>query len=262
MRDSGVFAAEGTATYAATAPEPLGRGVHAASTIGGFPAAGLSPARAIRSVRRHKCRTPLALLLSVVLTAWVAGAGVLKIELPPERLAFKPGPGAEIANGQCLVCHSVDYVVMQPPMPRPFWAASVKKMREKFGAALPEDQVEAVVNYLTQTYGVETNVVASAAPPAGGAPGVPVGSAGASTGEALATRYGCLGCHNVTTKIVGPAYLEVAKKYRGDAGAFAKIAQQIHQGGSGKWGPALMPPFPMISDAETKALAEWILSRQ
>jgi len=44
--------------------------------------------------------------------------------------------------------------------------------------------------------------------------------------------------------------------------AFEKIAEQIHKGGSGKWGPVIMPPFPTVSDAETKALTEWILSRK
>jgi cytochrome c551/c552 len=191
-----------------------------------------------------------------------ASAGVLKIELPPETRAFKPGPGSELANGQCLVCHSVDYVVMQPPMPRPFWAASVKKMREKFGAQIPEEQVEGLVNYLVRTYGAEANPVANAAPPAGATPSPMLVPVGDLTGEALATRYGCLGCHSMAKKIVGPAYQDVAAKYKNDNGAFLKVSDQIHKGGAGKWGPIIMPPFPMISDAETKVLADWILGKK
>jgi len=81
-----------------------------------------------------------------------------------------------------------------------------------------------------------------------------------SDGPQVAAKYGCLGCHNVSVKIVGPAYREIAAKYQSDSEAAAKIAQQIHQGGSGKWGPILMPPFPQVTTSETKALTEWILA--
>jgi cytochrome c551/c552 len=204
-------------------------------------------------------------ILLVCLIAWgclPAQAAVLRIELPPETASFKPAPGADLANGQCLTCHSVDYVVMQPPLPRTFWVASVKKMSEKYGAPVPEDQVETLVNYLTRNYGVETN----SGPGAVAAPVAKEASlalnAGILSGEALATQYGCLGCHQVRAKLVGPAYKEIASKYQNDPEAFAKISEQIHKGGSGKWGPVLMPPFPAVNEPQTKALAEWILSRK
>ena len=80
--------------------------------------------------------------------------------------------------------------------------------------------------------------------------------------ERLAMKYGCLGCHNVNVKIVGPAYKEIAAKYRTDADAKAKITEQIQKGGSGKWGPIIMPPFPQVAADETKVLTEWILSQK
>lgn len=52
------------------------------------------------------------------------------------------------------MCHSTEYVAMQPPMPRKFWEAAVKKMKEKFGAPTPDAQVAALVDYLTVNYGV------------------------------------------------------------------------------------------------------------
>jgi len=72
-------------------------------------------------------------------------------------------------------------------------------------------------------------------------------------------KYGCLGCHNPQTKIVGPSYREIAMKYKNDPEAFPRINEQIHKGGSGKWGPIIMPPFPQISAGDTKVLAKWIL---
>src|SRR5580765_2829646 len=92
-----------------------------------------------------------------IVFAGLIRAAALDIQLPPETVAFKQDVGAEIANGQCLTCHSVEYVVIQPPMQRAFWKAEVLKMQQKYGAQIPDGQVEAVVDYLTKNYGVTTN---------------------------------------------------------------------------------------------------------
>src|SRR5215510_10357164 len=84
-------------------------------------------------------------------------AAVLEIQLPPEVNAFKQDVGAEIANAQCLVCHSVEYVSTQPPMPRGLWKGSIQKMKQKYGAAIPEAQVDALSDYLTRNHPPETN---------------------------------------------------------------------------------------------------------
>ncbi len=193
-----------------------------------------------------------------------AFAAPVKIELPAETSVFKSGSGAELANGQCLVCHSVEYVTMQPISPRPFWAASVKKMREKYGAVISDQQVEPLLDYLMKHYGVETTntspatVTTNVEPRAITAAGSPTGPLG---GEAVATKYFCVLCHDVNTKKIGPPFKDVAAKYRTDPDASKKVTEQVHHGGSGKWGPVVMPPFPMVTDAETKAVTEWILSR-
>jgi cytochrome c551/c552 len=202
-----------------------------------------------------------ALLLLSVFGPLAVSAAVVSIQLPAETNAFNPGPGSELANGQCLVCHSVEYVATQPPMPQTFWAAEVKKMRDKYGAVLPEGQVQPLVSYLTRVYGVGTNSAPEPAQIPVSAP-LPAGEASAPTGEAIATKYGCLGCHGASAKIVGPAYKDIAAKYSQDPQASARVSEQIHKGGSGKWGSIIMPPFPTVSDAETKALSQWILSRK
>ena len=81
------------------------------------------------------------------------GAGEVAITLPPETGIYKAGPGVELAQANCLMCHSTEYVSTQPPMPRKFWEASIKKMKEKFGAPIPDAQVTVLVDYLTATYG-------------------------------------------------------------------------------------------------------------
>ena len=183
-----------------------------------------------------------------------------EIRLPLELSAFTQDAGAEIANAHCLVCHSVEYVSNQPPFPRAFWKSSIQKMQQKYGATVPEDQIESLADYLTRNYGTTTNAPASPVysplnPPQTNPPVVmPFSDA-----SQLAAKYGCVTCHSATAKLVGPAFREIAVKYKSDADAATKISQQIHQGGSGKWGSIIMPPFPNITITETKALTEWIL---
>ena len=184
----------------------------------------------------------------------------LKVQFPAETGVFKPGPGVEIANAQCLVCHSVEYVTTQPALPRAFWASSLNKMQEKYGAMIPAGQVEPLVDYLTRSYGLTTNAggvlspIVSARPsPDSSQPADPV---------VVATKYGCLNCHNPTTKLVGPAYKDISLKYSADPDARSKIIDQIHNGGSGKWGAIIMPPFPMVTEEETRLLVDWILNQK
>ncbi len=78
--------------------------------------------------------------------------------------------------------------------------------------------------------------------------------------EALAQKSGCLACHSVDKKIVGPSYKEVANKYRNDKGAEAKLVDKVKKGGQGVWGPVPMPPNSQVSDADIKSLVKWVLS--
>jgi len=78
--------------------------------------------------------------------------------------------------------------------------------------------------------------------------------------EALMKKDGCAACHAVDKKIIGPAYQEVAAKYKGDAGAAAKLIKKVKDGGSGVWGPVPMPPNATTSDADIKSLVDWILT--
>jgi mono/diheme cytochrome c family protein len=70
------------------------------------------------------------------------------VELPASKTLFPAGDGADIANGQCLICHSAGMVLRQPPLTQDEWRSEVNKMRNAFGAPLPADQVDALVRYL------------------------------------------------------------------------------------------------------------------
>ncbi|MCL2656723.1 MAG: c-type cytochrome [Betaproteobacteria bacterium] len=89
------------------------------------------------------------------------------------------------------------------------------------------------------------------------------GAVFADAGADLAKAKNCLTCHSVDKKIVGPAYKDVAAKYKGDASAEAKLIEKVKKGGSGVWGPVPMPPnSPQVSDADIKQLVEWVLSQK
>ncbi len=82
----------------------------------------------------------------------------------------------------------------------------------------------------------------------------------AHASKELAQKHGCMSCHQEGRKVVGPAYKEVANKYKGDAKAEAHLLEVIKKGGKGVWGNVPMPPHPNVSEADAKAIVQWILS--
>ena len=83
-------------------------------------------------------------------------------------------------------------------------------------------------------------------------------AAPARADEALAKKSNCLACHMIDKKSVGPAYKDIAKKYKGQDVA-AKLAEKVKKGGQGVWGPVPMPPNAAVPDADIKKLVDWIL---
>ena len=81
----------------------------------------------------------------------------------------------------------------------------------------------------------------------------------AAADEALAKKHNCFACHQTDKKLVGPAYKEVAKKYKGQKDAAAMLQKSVKGGSSGKWGPVPMPPNGAVPDADVKKLVDWIL---
>ena len=82
----------------------------------------------------------------------------------------------------------------------------------------------------------------------------------AQANDAMAKKYNCTACHQLDKKTVGPAYKAVAKKYKGQADAAAKLAAKVKKGGSGVWGPVPMPPNAAVPDADIQKLVAWILA--
>lgn len=180
------------------------------------------------------------------------------IQLPEETAKFKESihPGYIIAQQKCSICHSVDYINLQPPgMNLKQWTAEVGKMQHAYGATISDVDIKVIGEYLATTYGSEKLAAIT----------IPVATtnpvAGAIDVKTLLANNACLGCHAMTQKIVGPAYHDVAERYRKNPKALETVMANIKSGGANKWSAVPMPPFPALTDAELKVLAQFVLSQ-
>lgn len=76
----------------------------------------------------------------------------------------------------------------------------------------------------------------------------------------LISKSDCLTCHKIADASTGPAYMEVAKRYAGQASIEDTLAQKIIKGGSGHWGSVPMTAHPQISEADAKTMVKYVLS--
>ncbi|NHZ78915.1 c-type cytochrome [Massilia sp. CCM 8695] len=87
-------------------------------------------------------------------------------------------------------------------------------------------------------------------------------SSSAMANADLAKAKNCMACHAVATKLVGPAYKDVAAKYAGQKDAESKLVGKVLKGGSGAWGAVPMPANPQVSEAEAHTLIKWVLAQK
>jgi len=88
---------------------------------------------------------------------------------------------------------------------------------------------------------------------------VAAGNAAATEMPPLAKKNNCTICHAIDKKMVGPAWMDVAKKYKGDKGAEARLVTKVKKGGSGVWGTAAMPA-QAAKEEDVKELVKFILA--
>lgn len=87
-----------------------------------------------------------------------------------------------------------------------------------------------------------------------------VAQADPKAGEALTKSSGCIACHQMDKKVIGPGFKEIAAKYKNDKGAEAALVKKVKAGGKGVWGEMIMPPNAHIKDDDIKSMVQWILS--
>ena len=92
------------------------------------------------------------LLVAGLVYAWAQDT-THSINLPETRVDMKPGEGLQKVETFCNICHSLDYIVMQPKFTKPQWIATVNKMVKVFGAPINEEDSKQIANYLVAQYG-------------------------------------------------------------------------------------------------------------
>jgi len=95
----------------------------------------------------------IAIFMAAALSHAASGNAVHSIELPKIAVELRAGEGNETTGRFCNICHSLDYITMQPPFSTAQWTATVNKMIKVMGAPIAEDDAKAIINYLTAEYG-------------------------------------------------------------------------------------------------------------
>ncbi|SHG36219.1 Cytochrome c551/c552 [Flavobacterium micromati] len=81
-----------------------------------------------------------------------------------------------------------------------------------------------------------------------------------SEGEKLIAKSDCIGCHKIDKKLIGPSYLDIAKKYPLNEKSINYLASKIIKGGSGVWGAIPMAAHSTLKKEDAKLMAKYILS--
>lgn len=84
-------------------------------------------------------------------------------------------------------------------------------------------------------------------------------AASGPAGFEIAKQNACLGCHTVDRKLVGPAFRDIATKYKGDGAAQGRLEKKVRDGGAGVWGVIPMPSHPRMSDVDIHTVVAWVL---
>jgi cytochrome c len=185
----------------------------------------------------------------VLIAAFLAAiAGNANPQKKEDRLVS--GPGSTLTETKCKICHELEHI-RRAPLSRDEWADNLKNMKER-GTPMTEAEMAVILDYLAAYYSREK-------PPPAPSPDT-LATAADDPMEKLLGAHGCVACHALDKRVVGPSFKEVATKYAGDAGAAERLAAKMRAGGQGVWGSVPMPPNASLSAGEAKTLSDWVLS--
>lgn len=125
---------------------------------------------------------------------------------PSDPISFQSAPGSQIATTYCLICHSAEYIYMQPPHSREKWGEIVRKMKRNFGCPIPESDIPTLITYLTSQNEIQPKAefqgmkeVTDVSP----IEKATSSSADSSKGKRVFATY-CVNCHGQSGKGDGP----------------------------------------------------------
>lgn len=92
-------------------------------------------------------------IASVLLLPMLATLGAAWVRAGEETIRLADGPGRELTSAFCATCHSLDYIPMNADVfDRSGWEKSVRKMIDRFGAPIPEEEARRILDYLAENY--------------------------------------------------------------------------------------------------------------
>lgn len=162
------------------------------------------------------------------------------------------GPGSVLTETKCKICHELQHI-RRTPLSRGEWADNLKNMKER-GTPMTDAEMAVILDYLSVYYNREKPAPAPSADTLASASDDPM--------QKLLGANGCVACHAVDKRVVGPSFREVAARYANQEGAAARLAAKIRAGGQGSWGNVPMPPNPALSEKDLQALAGWVLQQK
>lgn len=186
---------------------------------------------------------------ALCLAANIAAAPLAAQEAAPSPTLL-PGKGAALTMTKCAICHDITHVT-RSRLSRDEWDDNIKVM---IARGMPNEPAElaVILDYLATYYNRDKP------PPADSVAEQPSGE---SRVERVLAANGCAACHTMDKRVVGPAFREIAVKYKGESGAAARLAAKVKEGGAGAWGQIPMPPHPQIAEDDLQQVVAWILQQ-
>ena len=211
-----------------------------------------------RSHARGGMRAPA--ILGSMFAAVLLASAPIAAQAPTPEPTLVPGAGMELTMQRCVICHEAQHIT-RSRLTRSEWLENTELMIKR-GAPVAPGEIAPIVDYLFTYYG--RNDDGSPRPRPAGAPAA--SAAPAATGsrdvQTLLAAYGCTGCHAMDSKVVGPSFRDVARRFGSEAGGAERVARRIRDGGAGDWGSIPMPPHPAINDAELRSLVAWVFAQR
>lgn len=176
--------------------------------------------------------------------ALAAAVSVAPLRAQDASTTLLPGPGASLTMARCALCHDITHVT-RTRLSRAEWEDNIKVMIAR-GMPIEPHEIPVVLEYLATYYNRDKP------PPA---------AAESAVADAPVATHGCVACHAVDGKLIGPSFREIAARYKGDAAAPGRLAAKVREGGAGAWGTLPMPPHPQIKPADLDGLIAWVLQQ-
>jgi len=192
------------------------------------------------------------LLIILALFSLTVKAEIVSISLPIDNTKLKPLalPGYGLAQSKCHLCHSVDYVMYQPPeMDLKEWTGEMYKMRNEYGAPISMDEAKVIAAYLSVAYGSEKETNEEIIALTKLANTKKIYNPENLDVQSLLSDNNCLTCHKDAN---ASSIKDIGAKYEGTDNAVDRLGAAIKHG-------ALGMPKPPINRHESEAIAKYIL---